>query len=162
MFDKRCDFALNRLDKDAIVCQSVTGSPVRLTRDDFASEAEFVRWKEWSDNDYHQIQLAGREDDDCLPLEEQMDSPSPSAEDHFLGAVLNAERTGQRTALAQEIRAALTERQYRRLCLYFLDGKTQAQIADMEKVAQQQISKSLIAGAKIVERFFQDFMRTRV
>ena len=66
MFDKHCDFALNRLDKDAIVCQSVTGEHIRLTQEDFASEEEFNHWKAWSDDDYHKIQLAGRNDDDCL------------------------------------------------------------------------------------------------
>lgn len=45
MFDKRCDYALNHLDKTAIVCQSVTGKHIRLTREDFSSEEEFFGGK---------------------------------------------------------------------------------------------------------------------
>ena len=45
MFDTKSDFALNKFDQDAIVCRSVTGVHIRLTREDFASEEEFLRWK---------------------------------------------------------------------------------------------------------------------
>ena len=45
MFDTKSDFALNKFDKDAIVCPSATGVHIRLTREDFASEEEFLRWK---------------------------------------------------------------------------------------------------------------------
>ena len=45
MFDKHCGYALNRLDKTAIVCQSVTRNHIRLTREDFSSEEEFIYWK---------------------------------------------------------------------------------------------------------------------
>ena len=48
MFDSKSDFALNKLDRDAIVCRSVTGIHIRLTREDFASEVEFLRWKVWA------------------------------------------------------------------------------------------------------------------
>ena len=41
MFDTKSDFALNKFDQDAIVCRSVTGVHIRLTREDFASEEEF-------------------------------------------------------------------------------------------------------------------------
>ena len=32
MFDTKSDFALNKFDRDAIVCRSVTGVHIRLTR----------------------------------------------------------------------------------------------------------------------------------
>lgn len=51
MFDNTSDFALNKLDREAIVCKSATGLHIRLTRADFASEAEFEHWKKWSDGD---------------------------------------------------------------------------------------------------------------
>ena len=49
MFDKRSDYALNHLDKTAIVCQSVIGEHIRLTCGDFTSEEEFLQWKSWFD-----------------------------------------------------------------------------------------------------------------
>ena len=57
MFDPKSDYALNKLDKEAIVCPSTTGIHIRLTCKDFASEAEFQKWKIWSDKNYHQAEL---------------------------------------------------------------------------------------------------------
>ena len=51
MFNTQSDYALNKLDKEAIVCPSATGVHIRLTREDFASEEEFLYWKELSDSD---------------------------------------------------------------------------------------------------------------
>lgn len=53
MYDRKSDYALNKQDRDAIVCGSVTGVHIRLTRSDFSSEEEFQKWKAWSDWDYH-------------------------------------------------------------------------------------------------------------
>ena len=38
MFNPKSDYALNKLDQDAIVCPSVTGVHTRLTREDFDTE----------------------------------------------------------------------------------------------------------------------------
>ena len=53
MYRKKSDYALNKLDPDAIVYQDATGEIHRLTRKDFDSEEEFLRWKKWSDENYH-------------------------------------------------------------------------------------------------------------
>ena len=53
MFDPKSEFALNKMDAEAIVYPDVTGTPQRLTRDDFSTEEEFLFWKNWSDQDYH-------------------------------------------------------------------------------------------------------------
>ena len=58
MFDKKSDYALNKLDRDAIVYKSASGVHIRLTRADFASEGEFLRWKDWSDDSYCEIEKA--------------------------------------------------------------------------------------------------------
>ena len=52
MFDKKNDYFINKREADSIVCKSVTGTYIRLTREDFSSEEEFQKWKEWSDKDY--------------------------------------------------------------------------------------------------------------
>ena len=62
MFDTHSDYALNKADKNAIVCPSVTGEHIRLTREDFSSEEEFLYWKDWSDNDLHKIENDGQYD----------------------------------------------------------------------------------------------------
>ena len=82
MFDKKSDYAQNKRDKDTIVYMGVTG-PVLLTRADFPSEAEFQKWKSWSDGDYHETEKAGRGYyDNSIPLDEKLD---------FIGAVLSLE-----------------------------------------------------------------------
>ncbi len=55
MFDKKSDYALNKQDQDSIIYISVNGR-IRLTRADFSSEEEFLKWKAWSDADYHQTE----------------------------------------------------------------------------------------------------------
>ena len=154
MFDAKSDFALNKLDRDAIVCRSVTGVHIRLTREDFASEEEFLYWKKLSDSDYHKRELAGWNDSRSLSLETQRDCPLMSAEDIVFAPYLAAEQAEQRRRLLEQVRRCLTEKQYRRLCLYYLEGKTEAEIAVVEGISQQCVSRSLIAGAKIVEKFF--------
>lgn len=161
MLDTHSDYALNKIDKTAIVCPSATGEHIRLTREDFSTEEEFERWKNWSDDDYHKIELAGRKEDDCLSFEAQRDVPTPSAEELFFAPYITAEQAEKRRRMLAQIKNHLTEKQYRRLCLYYLDGKTEAEIAVIEGITQQRISKSLIAGAKIVEKFFQDFLHGR-
>ena len=146
MFNTQSDYALNKLDKEAIVCPSATGVHIRLTREDFASEEEFLYWKELSDSDYHKRELAGWNDSRSLSLETQRDCPLMSAEDIVFAPYLAAEQAEQRRRLLEQVR--------RCLCLYYLEGKTEAEIAVVEGISQQCVSRSLIAGAKIVEKFF--------
>ena len=82
-----------------------------------------------------------------------------SAEDMALAPYLAAERAEQRRQLLEQVRTRLTEKQYRRLCLYYLEGKTEAEIAALEGVGQRRISTSITSGAKIVEKFFRKNFR---
>ena len=41
MFNTNSDYAINKLDPNAIVCRSTTGQLLRITREDFASDEEF-------------------------------------------------------------------------------------------------------------------------
>lgn len=50
MFDTKSDYALNKMDPEAIVYIDAWGTLVRLTLEDFDSPEEFQQWKEWSDN----------------------------------------------------------------------------------------------------------------
>lgn len=53
MFNRKSIYALNKKDPDAIVYMDANEVIVRLTREDFASEEEFLKWKSWSDGNYH-------------------------------------------------------------------------------------------------------------
>ena len=159
MFDSKSDYALNKLDQEAIVCPSATGIHIRLTRADFISEEEFRLWKKLSDSDYHQRELAGWNDSRSLSLDIQQDKPFTSAEDMVLAPYITAERIEQRRQLLEQIRSCLTEKQYRRMCLYYLDGKTEAEIAALEGVGQRRISTSITSGVKKVQKFFGEVFR---
>ena len=65
MYDKKSDYALNKLGSDAIVYKSVTGTYL-IKREDFSSDAEFRRWKEVSDRDYQEIERSQREENEVL------------------------------------------------------------------------------------------------
>jgi len=157
MLDTRSVYALNKVDKSAIVYPSVAGEDTHLRREDFASEAEFEYWKNWSDDDYRQREITGWNDSRCLSFEAQRDTAVPSAEETVLAPYIAAEQAERRSKMLERIRARLTEKQYRRLCLYYLDGKGEAEIASLEDVNQSSVSRAISSGTKIVERFFKDF-----
>ena len=162
MFDTKSDYSLNKSDPDAIVCRSADGVHIRLTREDFDSEEEFLRWKNWSDDDYHTTENDKRSYyDNCLALNETLDVPAPSAEDEVLAPMLKAESDERRAVLLEMVRSSLTGKQYRRLRMYYLQGMTEAEIAHQEGVGQPRICNSLNTGKKIVEKFFQEFLRSR-
>lgn len=156
MFDRKSDFALNKKDPDAIVCKSSTGVHIRLTRLDFASPEEFEKWKAWSDGDYHEIE---RQDhiyhNHVLTVEELagivLATLSPEEE------VIDKQDRAEWEQLCQQLRDALknqlTPAQRRRLWLYAVDGLTEAEIAGMEQVRQQNISKRINAAKKSLKKF---------
>ena len=53
MFNRKSIYALNKKAPNAIVYTDADGNLIRLTRDDFSNEEEFLRWKKISDMDYH-------------------------------------------------------------------------------------------------------------
>ena len=52
MFNRKSSYALNKKDPDAIVYMDANEVIIRLPREDFASEEEFLNWKSWSDENY--------------------------------------------------------------------------------------------------------------
>ena len=64
MFDKKSEYALNKHDQDSIIYISVSGH-IRLTRADFSSEEEFLKWKAWSDEDYYGVRFTWRRGQGC-------------------------------------------------------------------------------------------------
>ena len=53
MYDRRSIYALNKKNPDAMVLPDADGNLICLTCADFTDEAEFRRWKRWSDQDFH-------------------------------------------------------------------------------------------------------------
>ncbi len=155
MFDVNSDFALNKARKDAIVCKSVTGVHIELKQEDFSSKDEFLWWKKWSDNDYQEIETAGRNDSDCCSLNTELGGTGLSAEDELVAAQDKADADMAQRKTAQEmqdkvaaIRKILTKTQFRRLWMHHVDGLSMTEIAKREHVARQRINQSLLDAYK--------------
>ena len=54
MVNKNSIYTLNKKNPDAIVYPSAIGKPIVITRDDFPSEEEFLAFKKWSDENFHE------------------------------------------------------------------------------------------------------------
>ena len=127
MFNKKSEYAQNKREKDSIIYISVNGR-IRLTRADFSSEEEFLRWKQWSDEDYYETERQGRGYyDNGVPLDENISAAGAveSAEDAYFRELLADEIEAARKALCQEriarVKALLTARQYRRIWMYLAE-----------------------------------------
>lgn len=158
MYHRNSDYALNKQDPDAIVCKSVTGVHTRLRYEDFSSEEEFQIWKDWSDADYHAAENADRPISDLsFSLNDFRDAPVLSAEELLLDHLEHLEQKAASDALAEQVKGLLTTKQYRRLCLYYLHGMSEAEIGRSEGVGQRRISTSLELGRKKVKNILKTF-----
>lgn len=155
MYNKKSDYALNKKNKDTIVSRNAAGDIVQITKEEFASEEEFAHWKEWSDNEYRQEYNADQSYKRLKnKLQKQAESTGYSLSVEQL--LLNDLSDEERKALINKIKAFLTETQFRRLWLYYAEGKTEQQIADIEKVGQRRISTSINVAKKKIKKFFQN------
>ena len=146
MFNKKSLFALNKNDPDAIVYPDANGRLVRLTREDFASEEEFLHWKAWSDNDFHDEENSDHiQSNHTLPFdstpEDEMASPPP--DEVMEMAEQRQEQRKSAYLQTEQIRSRLTQKQFRRLWMYSVDKKTEEEIARLEGVKQSSISESI-------------------
>ena len=142
MFDRKNDVARNKKRADAIVYAGAADEIV-LTQSDFESEEEFRRWKAWSDADYKQTEKEMRRDYDHviyglegwkIPASERMEKQEE---------IINEDK----------LKSVLTERQYKRLHLYAVMNMTLEQIADIEHVSIQSVSRSIHAAKKKILKF---------
>ena len=163
MFDKKSDYALNKRDPDAIVCKSASGVHIRLTREDFASEEEFLRWKVWSDGDYYDTEKDGRGFyDNSLPLDPRVDKLGavPSVEADILtmldAAEASVEQTRRTAALIEQIKSCLTGTQYRRLWMLYAQKMNVTAIAKAEGISKASASRSISAALKNISAFFPE------
>ena len=109
MFNKKSEYAQNKREKDSIIYISVNGH-IRLTRADFSSEEEFLKWKTWSDADYHETEKKGRSfNDNRVALDDYLDvvGAVQSAEDELFSEILKAEVQAEEKVLREKRLAAL-------------------------------------------------------
>lgn len=157
MFDKKSDYAQNKRSKNAIVYASAIGK-IQLTCIDFTNEDEFQKWKDWSDRDYQTSEQADRGFyDNTISLSGKLETIGAvlSIEEELFSRLEETEHMWLSAALITQLMNRLTEKQYRRLWLYYVKKLNERDIAAIENVGQQRVSDSILSGKKIIEKFFK-------
>lgn len=140
MFNRKSSYALNKKDPNAIVYMDANEAIIRLTREDFASEEEFLKWKSLSDADYH---ASEKEDhvyaNHTLALDELSEEAAsiPAADVCMEQAHDRVAEIRRSTQKVTQIRKHLTDTQFRRVWMYFVDGMTIDEIGKVEGVSHQ-------------------------
>ena len=158
MYNRNTDHARNKRDADAIVYQDASGSTIRLTREDFANEEEFLLWKSWSDADYHR-----REKNDHLhanhtvSFEDLPDrlSTLPSIDSSLADEFDRQEQKHLHTERIALLKDCLSEIQFRRLWMHYVERQTVREIAKREGVGYQRVHKSIFAAEKKILKILQ-------
>ena len=161
MPDRRSIYALNKKDHEAIVYTDADKHIIRLTRADFDTETDFLRWKTWSDGDYHDEEKGDHvEDNHTVCLAEWagvVDGPEVIIERRI-------EEQAKERYIAEtviRVRGQLTEKQFRRLWLRYVDGLDVKTIAQQEGKVHSSISESISAARKKVLPFFSKYPTKR-
>lgn len=153
MYNKKSNYALNKNNKEAIVSRNAVGEYIKLTKEEFASEEEFAYWKEWSDNEYRQEYNAEQSYKRLKnKLQKQTDDNafSPSVEQILLSDLVAVEKK----VLIEKIKSVLTEKQFRRLWLYYVEDITMTEIAKLDNVSKVSVHYSIEAAKnKIIKKF---------
>ena len=159
MFNPKSDYALNKMDPEAIVYIDSRGTLIRLTVENFASPEEFQRWKKWSDSDYHKIDNAGvafsKRTLSLQGLSEQTIAVQ-SPEEYLIMLQEQQERAELRRLLMEGVDSCLTATQRRRLWLYCVNGLTVRQIAEAEGVQHPSVVECLTAAKKKLLLFLKN------
>lgn len=157
MFNRKSSYALNKKDPNAIVYIDANDVIIRLTREDFASEEEFLKWKSLSDADYH---ASEKEDhiyaNHTLALDELSEEAAsvPAVDVCMEQAHDRAEGIHNSVKKVTQIKKHLTNTQVRRVWMYFVDGMTIDEIGEVEGVSHQNISKSIGSAMKKIKKIF--------
>ena len=159
MFKKDSLYSINKKNPDAVVYKFANGEESRITRADFATEEEFLAFKAWSDEDLHiedkREVLAGIRQVSIEDISEAAIA-TPAVDVVMEHQLQRSEQRRKVSELVVQLKDKLTEKQFRRLWMYCVDGKTEQQIAKIEGVDQQRISKSILAAKKKTKKFFPE------
>ncbi|MCH5278371.1 MAG: sigma-70 family RNA polymerase sigma factor [Christensenellaceae bacterium] len=157
MFNRKSSYALNKKDDSAIVYIDANENIVRLTREDFASEEEFLKWKSWSDAEYHASEKRDHvHSNHTLALDELSDKATaiPAVDVSIEMEHDRLEQLRCNAELVAQIKELLSDTQFRRLWMYEAEGRTLEYIANYDGVAIASVHESIEGAKKKVLRFF--------
>lgn len=129
----------------------------RLTRADFGSEEEFLKWKAWSDENYHTEDNGDVvEDKHNVSINGIPESllTTPAIDIVLAYRHEKAEKRRLASAKVVQIKDKLTDTQFRRLWMYLVDEMTLDEIGAIEGVSHQAISLSITTTIKKVKKYF--------
>lgn len=158
MFNPKSDYALNKKNKKAIVYMDAYGKITKLTADDFASVKEFRNWKNWSDMKYH------TEDNKdhhyqrhtyALEYCEDSVSTDPGMEEKIEEEETRREQIQYALEQTAWIKEILSETQFRRLWMRYVNGLKLREIAEIEGVSRPCVSDSVLSAKKKVLHHLQ-------
>ena len=157
MFNRKSSYALNKKDPNAIVYMDANDGIIRLTREDFASEEEFLKWKEWSDESYHVEDKRDVVDGKRLISIDDLSEAALAVPG--IDAVMEHQRKrledrSHAVAMVAQIREKLTATQFRRLWMYYADGMTIDEIGAAERVSHQAVSLNIAAAIRKIKKYF--------
>ena len=157
MFNRKSSYALNKKDPDAIVYMDANDVIIRLTREDFASEEEFMKWKMWSDESYHIEDKRDVVDGKRLVSIDDLSEAVlavPGIDAVMEHQHKRLEDRSRAVATVAQVREKLTDTQFRRLWMYYVDGMTIDEIGAVEGISHQNISKSIGSALKKIKKLF--------
>lgn len=157
MVNRNSIYVLNKKDPDAIVYPSAEGKHIRITRDDFPSEEEFLAFKKWSDENFHEEEkLDHRESNHTLAADELSEAALaiPATDVLLERRYSREEKRRAASEMVVKLKDKLTETQFRRLWMHEVEGKTLEEIAALEKVAFQSVHESIESAKKKILKIF--------
>lgn len=157
MVNKNSIYSLNKNNPDAIVYPSTTGKPVFVTRDDFPSEEEFLAFKKWSDENFHEEEKLDHREANHIVSADTLSEAAlavPAADVIMERQHERAEKRRIASEMVVKLKDKLTETQFRRLWMYGVEGKTLEEIATIENVAFQSVHESIESAKK---KIFKNF-----
>lgn len=122
-----------------------------------SAEEEFLKWKSLSDADYH---ASEKEDhvyaNHTLALDELSEEAAsiPAADICMEQAHDRVAEIRRSTQKVTQIRKHLTDTQFRRMWMYFVDGMTIDEIGKVEGVSHQAISLNITAAIRKIKKYF--------
>ena len=151
MVNKNSIYSLNKNNPDAIVYPSTTGKPVFVTRDDFTSEEEFLAFKKWSDENFHEEEKLDHREANHIVSTDTLSEVAlavPATDVIMERQHERAEKRRIASEMVVKLKDKLTETQFRRLWMYGVEGKTLEEIAAIENVAFQSVHESIESAKK--------------
>lgn len=155
MFNRKSEYALNKVNKSSIVYIDANDNVTMLTARDFSSEKEFRKWKNWMDMKSH-----AEEKRDHVYRNHTVSLDHLGDVVHTLVGVNNDENDASRSLtiqndlLVQQIQAILSEKQFRRVWMYFVEEMTMEAIGEREGISHQNVSKSICSAMKKIQKYF--------